>query len=192
MRRRTDNRSFLAEAAFGLAASVVGAALTASLAWVVDAQTALRIVIALLGGAHVLRGVCGSGRRLGHVVAGCGWLIAAGGLWLAPIELPLYAACHAVLAWLVRAALVHARPLPALLDLGITAIATVVAAWTASRTGSPLLAFWCFFLVQAMRADHRETWTGPVGLRPAAPETDRFETAYRAARAAIGALAARQ
>jgi hypothetical protein len=68
--------------------------------------------------------------------------------WLAP-PLPVYVMIHVGAIWLIRALYFHARPLPALLDLGLSGLAACALAWSAANTGSIFMATWFFFLVQA-------------------------------------------
>jgi hypothetical protein len=40
--------------------------------------------------------------------------------------------------------------MPALMDLGLSALSISAAVWAITRSGSVFLATWCFFLVQAL------------------------------------------
>jgi hypothetical protein len=69
--------------------------------------------------------------------------------WISP-PLPLYVLIHVGAIWLVRSLYFYAGALPALFDLGLSALSISAFIWAVSRTGSVFLATWCFFLVQAL------------------------------------------
>jgi hypothetical protein len=69
--------------------------------------------------------------------------------WLAP-PLPYYVLIHVGAIWLVRSLYVYSGVLPALMDLGLSALAAAGFAWSISRTGSIFIATWTFFLIQAL------------------------------------------
>ncbi len=52
--------------------------------------------------------------------------------------------------WLVRSLYFYSGVLPALMDLGLSALSITAAVWAISQSGSVFLATWCFFLVQAL------------------------------------------
>ena len=57
--------------------------------------------------------------------------------------------CTWAAVWLVRSLYYYSGLLPALADLGVTALGAAFAVWAAQRSDSAWLALWCFFLVQA-------------------------------------------
>lgn len=178
---------FLAEAGMGLLFSVSGSFVFAGLQWFVDPATALRIVIAALGAAAIMR--CLTKRRTGRLVLFCIWLGAAAAIWLMPTTLPIYVAIHAGLLWFVRS--VHNRTgVPqALADAGVTILAIAGAAWASVETGSPFMAFWCFFLVLSLSATIRKPMLAIAGddRAPSKP-LDRFDAAHRDAKTALADL----
>jgi hypothetical protein len=64
--------------------------------------------------------------------------------------LPLYLLIHVAAIWLVRSLYFYSGLLPALMDLGLSALSISATVWAITRWGSVLLATWCFFLVQAL------------------------------------------
>ena len=90
-----------------------------------------------------------AGSGTGRVTALVSWAaLAIASWWLAP-PLPVYVMTHVAAIWLIRALYFHARPLPALLDLGLSGLAACALAWSTANTGSVFMATWFFFLVQA-------------------------------------------
>jgi hypothetical protein len=170
----------------GVVAAVVlsacGGALLAALAPLLGADTAWRLVAASLGLAYVVYSIGQSKQRVGRVAALVVWLIVAAGAWVAGLPVSAYVLVHVGLVWLARALYFYSGVLPALVDLGLTALGVAFAVWAATRTHSAALAFWCFFLAQAfhvlipaMLAEHGSSHD----------EIDGFDRAHRAAEAAL-------
>ena len=85
----------------------------------------------------------------GKVTALTFWgVLAVGAWWVAP-PLTYYVLVHVAAIWLVRSLYFQSGLLPALLDLGLSAVAVCAFAWAAASTGSVFIATWFFFLVQA-------------------------------------------
>ncbi|MDH5346069.1 MAG: hypothetical protein OEW59_09925 [Gammaproteobacteria bacterium] len=166
------------------------AAVIGALAVYAGTSGALRLVIPGVSLAYLVHLLRSASTRTGSVVTLATWgVIAIATWWVAP-PLGLYVLVHAGAIWLVRSLYFYAGIIPAVIDLGLTALAVCIAAWAASRTGSVFLATWCFFLVQALfvsipkslrdRRTTRETTVNPV-----------FERARRQANDALRQLAAR-
>ena len=92
--------------------------------------------------------------------------------------------------WLVRSLYFHSSLWGAALDFGLVSLGLASAAWAMSNTGSLVAAIWSFFLVQAMFC-----WL--PGFTSASPRDDyaaatssQFDTAHRAAEAAVRHLLA--
>ncbi len=178
--------------------SATGAALLAGLLLFASAAAGLRLTVAAVGFAYLLYLLARSGERTGRLTTVALWAIASIVLWLMGPALPAYVAAHIAVLWLVRALYFHSSLLTAIADLGVALLGAVFAAWAALRSGSALLAFWCFFLVQAFSA------LIPPALRSAATRAEgpelhgedgtrydptTFERAHRAAEAALRRLA---
>jgi hypothetical protein len=132
-----------------LALSLLAGATFAGLSHLVDPTTALRLVVALLGGSYVCWLVSRSGARIGRVTSVVGWSAVAVALQFSPIALPLYLLVHVALIWLIRSLYFHTSVLPALLDLALSSLGLAAAVWAAEQSNSVFLASWCFFLVQS-------------------------------------------
>jgi hypothetical protein len=168
-------------------ASACGAALLAAFAPWLGTAGALRAVIALLGFAYTLYVIGRSGERVGRVTTIVCWLVISGGAWAFGLPLAGYVLLHVGLVWLVRSLYHYSGLLPALADLGISLLGAAFAVWAVQRSGSPWLAFWCFFLVQAFHVLIPATLTQHGNAGPDAGD-DAFARAHRAAEAAVRRL----
>ena len=173
----------------GFVLSVCGAAVLAALGPLVGYGAALRAVVALLGLAYVLYALGTSGERVGRVTTVAAWTLAAGLAWASGVPFVAYVLVHVGLIWLVRSLYFYTGVLPALADLGLSVLGAAFAVWAAHRSGSALLAFWCFFLVQALHvllpaavADRGSERANGADLK--------FTRAHAAAEAAIRRLSA--
>ena len=169
-------------AAFVLA--LAGGALLAALAPWLGGGTALRAVIALVGFAYVLHVIGSSGERVGRITTIAAWCVVAIGAWLIGLPLVGYVLVHVGLVWLVRSLYHYSGLVPALVDLGVSLLGAAFATWAAQRSGSPWLAFWCFFLVQAFHALIPAT----LAQRNGATADDREDVFHREHRAAESAV----
>ncbi len=78
-----------------------------------------------------------------------------------------YVLVHLGLVWLVRSLYYYSGLLPALADLGVTALGAAFAVWAAQRSESAWLVLWCFFLVQAFHVLIPASLTQRGGASPA-------------------------
>lgn len=146
MKRPTFFRGVVMAAVFAFFTSAVVATLTPFVGF----GTVLRLVIPALGLAYLLYLFSRSDERVGRITTLALWSIfAAIAWWLAP-PLSLYLLLHAGALWLVRSLYFYSGALPALLDLGLSALSLSAAVWAITHSGSVFLATWCFFLVQAL------------------------------------------
>jgi hypothetical protein len=173
-----------------LVLSACGAALLAAMTPLLGPATALRAVIALLGLAYVLYAVGLSGERVGRITTIVCWIVVASGAWLAGLPFAGYVLVHLGAVWLVRSLYYYSGLLPALADLGVTALGAAFAAWAALRSDSAWLVLWCFFLVQAFHVLIPASLT-KRGSAAAAVVDDAFARAHRAAEAAARRLSTR-
>lgn len=184
--RSSARPSFGGSLVLGLALSVCGAAVLAALGPLVDAGHALRAVIALLGFAYVLYLIGKSGERVGRVATLVCWLVAALGLGLVHPPLAVYVLAHVGLVWLVRSLYYYSGVLPALADFAVSLLGAAFAVWSAQRTGSPWLSFWCFFLAQSFHVLIPAALAGHTARDGA--QDDAFTRAQRVAEEAIRRL----
>ena len=125
-------------------------AVIATLTPFVGIGSVLRLVIPALGLAYLLYLFSQSTERLGRVTTISLWSALAIVTWWVSPPLPLYLLIHVGAVWLVRSLYFYTGVLPALADLGLSALSIAAGAWALSRSGSAFLATWCFFLVQAL------------------------------------------
>ena len=146
MKRPSFFHGVIVAAVLGFFASAVVATLTPF----VGLGAVLRLVIPALGLAYLLYLFSRSNERVGRVTTLSIWsALAAITWWVAP-PLPFYLLIHVGAVWLVRSLYFYSGVMPALMDLGISAMSVSATVWAITRSGSVFLATWCFFLVQAL------------------------------------------
>ena len=146
MKRPTFFHGVMVAAVFAFFASAVIATLTPFVGFLY----VIRFVIPVLGLAYLLYLFSRSKERVGRVTTLSLWsALAAITWWVAP-PLPLYLLIHVGAMWLVRSLYFYSGVLPALMDLGLSALSITAAVWAITQSGSVFLATWCFFLVQAL------------------------------------------
>lgn len=146
MKRPSFLHGVVVAAVLGFFASAVVATLTPF----VGLGSVVRLVIPALALAYLLYLFSRSTERLGRVTTLSLWAVLAAVTWWIAPPLPFYLLIHVGAIWLVRSLYFYSGVLPALMDLGISALSISTAVWAISRSGSVFLATWCFFLVQAL------------------------------------------
>jgi hypothetical protein len=175
-----------------IVAAVLGffaSAVVATLTPFVGLGAVVRLVIPALGLAYLLYLFSRSPERVGRVTTISLWsALAVVTWWLAP-PLPLYLLIHVGAVWLVRSLYFYAGLVPALMDLGISALSVSATVWAITRSGSVFLATWCFFLVQALFVTIPPSVTKKIRQeRVTAVDNEKFETARRQADQALRQL----
>ena len=180
---------FFEGVAVALVLSVIGTVLFIMFNPFVSAGFLLRLLLNGIGLAYVLYLLWRSRERSGRVAVFTGWLLASIGIWVLYPPIVLFVLVHLGLIWLIRALYFYSGVLPALLDLGLTIIALLLAIGASLHTQSLFLGLWCFFLGQALfvfiPATLRRKAT-PSASRDLAE--DRFERAHSVALAALRKL----
>jgi hypothetical protein len=175
----------------GLAAAVVlsacGAALLAALTPWLGSGAALRLGVAALGFGYAVYLIAQSGERVGRLTTLAGWVAVATVVWLAGLPLAGFVLAHLGLVWLVRSLYYYSGLVPAIADLGLTALGAAFAAWAVARSESAWLALWCFFFVQAFHVAIPSS-LARSGAPAERPVDDVFARAHRAAEAAVRRL----
>lgn len=189
MKRPSFFHGVIVAAIFGFFASAVVATLTPF----VGLGAVVRLVIPALGLAYLLYLFSRSKERVGRVTTLTAWsALAAVTWWLAP-PLPLYLLIHVGAVWLVRSLYFYSGVLPALMDLGISALSISATVWAITRSGSVFLATWCFFLVQALFVAIPPTvQRRQKAHQNTAAESENFEHARRQADQALRQLFTQQ
>lgn len=188
----SGRQDFATEVVAALALCLVAGALAAGGAVVLGEHAALRVAIAALGLAYVLRALARRGARAGQVVAVAVWLSCTILAWPLAAGHAAFAGIQVGLIWLARACFSHRSLGSGLIDLGLCALALGAAIYASAWTGSVFIAAWCFCLVQALTvaipaAVTRASDTGPSNR--AADPGARFERARCAAEGALRRLA---
>lgn len=165
------------------------AAIVATLTPFVGLGSVLRLVIPAMGLAYLLYLFSRSTERLGRVTALSAWSVMAAVTWWMAPPIALYLLIHVTAIWLIRSLYFYSGVMPALMDLGLSALSISASVWALTRSGSIFLATWCFFLVHALfvaippainKAKRAETETHPGN--------ERFDTARRQADEALRQL----
>lgn len=185
MKRPGFFQGVIVAAVLGFFASTIVATLTPFL----GLGAVLRLLLPLLGLAYLFYLLNRSAEKLGRVTTLSLWTVMAiAAWWLAP-PLPLYLLIHVGSVWLVRSMYYYTGVLPALMDLGLSALSISAATWAISRSGSVFLATWCFFLVQALFVSIPADLPRNVKARPGpSAGNGNFERAKRQADAALHQL----
>ncbi len=185
MRRPTFGNGVVAALGLALLASLGGTALAAAF----TSGVVVRLVIPALALVYVLYLISCSRDRVGRVTTVALWSALAVAAWLFAPNLASYLLLHAGAIWLVRALYFYSGIVPALMDLGLTALSGAASLWAMTHSGSVFLATWCFFLAQALFVAIPTTLTRPARrARPSAATAHRFDRARARAEAAIGQL----
>ncbi len=185
MKRPTFFHGVIVAAIFAFFASAMIATLTPFVGFF----AVVRFVIPAMGLAYILYLFSRSRESVGRVTTLTLWsALAAVTWWVAP-PLPLYLLIHVGAMWLVRSLYFYSGVLPAVIDLGLSALSIVAAVWAISHSGSVFLATWCFFLVQALFvAIPPAVKRSPGSTKYAAIENEPFERARRQADRALTQL----
>jgi signal transduction histidine kinase len=175
------------------AASLGGSLLYATLATVFPGGLIMRLLIAAIGLGYLLYLLSRSRERTGRVTVLAAWSVAAVAIWLFSPSFALYLLLHIGLIWLVRALYYYSGVIPAVMDLGLNALALGAAVWAALQSDSIFLSLWCFFLVQALFVAIPSSITRKKGKgQSPGQEEDRFQRAHRAAQSALRRLSSVQ
>jgi hypothetical protein len=185
MKRPSFFNGVIVAAVLGFFASAIVATLTPFF----GLGAVVRLLIPVLGLAYLFYLFSRCEERTGRVTTLFTWgVLALVTWWLAP-PLPLYLLIHVGAVWLVRSLYFYSGVVPALMDLGVSALSISATVWAISRSGSVFLATWCFFLVQALFVAIppavKRTHKSP---RNTAIESENFERARRMADQALRQL----
>jgi hypothetical protein len=185
MRRPSFFQGVVVAAAFAFFVSAMIATMTPF----IGTYAVIRFVVPAMGLAYILYLLSRSNERVGRVTTLTLWsALAAVTWWVAP-PLPLYLLIHVGVMWLVRSLYFYSGVLPALMDLGLSALSIAAAVWAISHTGSVFLATWCFFLVQALFVSiPPSVKPGTGAVKKARTDYEPFEHARRQADRALSQL----
>jgi hypothetical protein len=184
MRRPSFSHGVILALGLALAAGAV----FASLAPLLGARSALQLMIPALGLAYLVWLLRRSAESIGRLTTIVLWSIVSAVTWFVAPPISVCLLVHTGMLWLVRSLYFHPGLLPALLDLGLSALSVSAAGGAISHSGSVFLAAWCFFLVQAMFAWIPSRVRGPSPADERGDGSDAFECARRRADAALRQL----
>jgi hypothetical protein len=170
-----------------LLASVVGNIGFFALTFFCSDDFALRMLISGLAFVYLFYLFSRSRERTGRIIAMPSWLMLIGALWFFYPPLSLFLIIHVLAVWLIRCLYFYRSLLACLADLGLAALSVASAFWALHHTGSLFLAFWCFFLLQALFIYIPTGAKHPNPEIASKSETD-FKRAYQAAEAAVRKL----
>jgi hypothetical protein len=125
-------------------------AIVATLTPFVGLGSVVRLAIPAMGLAYLLWLFSRSTERLGRVTALTAWTVMAAITWWVAPPIALYLLIHVTAIWLIRSLYFYSGVMPALMDLGLSALSITATVWALTRSGSIFLATWCFFLVHAL------------------------------------------
>ncbi|EXJ14231.1 hypothetical protein [Imhoffiella purpurea] len=131
-------------------AAAMGAVMFGGATLMVPAEVAAAWVLMALGLGYVLYLVGRAHPSAGRSSMLLLWLIVTGAVWSLSSDLRILAVSQLMGLWLVRSLCFQCGPIAALMDLGLMLIGALAALWVTMRTGSPFLAIWTLFLVQAL------------------------------------------
>lgn len=172
-------------AVFAFFASALAATLTPFFGF----GSVIRLLIPALGLAYLVYLMSRSGQRVGRITTISLWTALAAVTWWAAPPIPLYLLIHVAAIWLVRSLYFYSGIVPALMDLGLSALSISASAWAISRSGSVFLAIWTFFLVQALFASiPASVQTRTRAERTTVADNECFKQAKRQADAALRRL----
>jgi hypothetical protein len=180
---------FWREAGVALVLSIIGAVGYHALAMLMGSASALRLAIVGIGFAYAVLLQRGLGARIGRLLAIAIWLALDAVLIVLDPPLVLWLLAHTFAIWLLRCWCRYGSPFAALADGALNLFAASAAVVAAMHSHSVFLAFWNFFLVQALFVLIPQSLRPRIGAAIPADE-DRFDQAQRSAEAALRRLTA--
>ena len=149
----------------------------------------LRVLIAFIAFLYLLYLLHRSEHRVGKVTVITTWMAAVITIWFLGLSFWDYVFAHAGLIWILRSLYFYSSLFSAFADLGLILFGTGAAIWAALQTGSLMMSFWCFFLVQALYVFIPKN----LNKRSASKfsprqKDDRFQHARRVAESALNKL----
>lgn len=191
--RRT---AYLEELAAAAVLTLAAGVLSVVLGPQITEPALVRVVVAGIGLAYLVRTLACSNETAGRVVVPALWVGGSAAVWAAGAAPVAFVVLHAAGVWLVRSLHVHERLEEAALDLALGAAALGFAVWAAARVGSLPAAVWCFCVVAAWHVAIPELAAKLARRRAHVPATEtsgrNFSRALAAADEALRRIAARR
>lgn len=177
--------------AVALVAAIAAGLLYPPLTLLLAPVVALKLLITATSAGYLVYLLKRSDQRLGRITAAVCWLITSLASWLLAPSLMSLAAIHLLMIWLVRSLYFYSSLLSALADLGLSALALLVACWAWVSSGNLFLLFWSYFLVQGLFVSIPRGFSiaaGPAEQQQRMASSGAFETAHSAAEQALRKL----
>ena len=174
-----------------LVAALAGALLFPALTLILAPVIALKLLMIVASGSYLGYLLKRSDQKLGRITAAACWLTISVASWLLAPSLLSLAAIHLLVIWLVRSLYFYSSLLLALADLGLSALALLVACWAWVSAGSLFLLFWSHFLVQGLFVAIPRGFSAAGGAskqQQSSVSAATFETAHSAAQQALRKL----
>lgn len=174
-----------------LVAALAGALLFPALTLILAPVIALKLLMIVASGSYLGYLLKRSDQKLGRITVAACWLIISVVSWLLAPSLLSLAAIHLLVIWLVRSLYFYSSLLSALADLGLSALALLVACWAWVSAGSLFLLFWSHFLVQGLFVAIPRGVSAAGGAskqQQSSVSAATFETAHSAAEQALRKL----
>ena len=178
---------FFSHAGAALLIAGTTSVLVAATAPVLDEPTALKLGVALAGGAYAAFLLAHRDVRVGRIAVSSMWLVGTAALWFMAPSFLAFVALQVFALWLVRTIAMRRGALASVLGLVTTLLATLIGFSTANHTGSFFLATWSFFLVEAFQVGLPAQW--PLARKSPRPGTTADEVFLRARQTADNAIA---
>ena len=182
--------SFGEGALVALVMSTLGSIAVYSLGLLFFSGTLLSSVIVMLGGGYLVYLITRSQRKSGKLVATL--LISSVALIcvILPIGISVTLTILLTAIWLVRSFYFRCGFLDSVFDLGLTLVSFAAAVTAGRISKSHFLAFWTFFIVQALHVylpsmQQKQSYTGE---QPSDTSGDRFRRAHDNAQSALNRM----
>lgn len=172
-----------------LLGSSIGSVGFFALTFLFSEDCAIRLLTSGLAIAYILYLLSNSQERTGRTTVLVAWFILWVMLWVFYPPLILFLVLHVLAIWLIRSLYCYTSLFSSLADLGLNALSIASAFWALHHTGSLLLSFWCFFLVQALFVYIPTGIKRPNLEKAVIPDSESdFKRAYRTAETAVRKL----
>jgi hypothetical protein len=175
--------------AIALTGSLIGSVLFYLLSAFVADSYLIRLLISFGSFSYILYLLNRGQTRLGRVSIIGLWVVISTVMLFYWPPASLFLLVHVAMLWIIRSLYFYSSVVSALADLGLNLLSIAAAFWAAQQTGSVFLSIWCFFLTQAMFVAIPKNLL--ASRQQKASPDDRFQTAQRAAQAALIKLSTR-
>ena len=183
------NATFNEGVAIALVSSIAVAAIFFTMSSLFLSDDLFRLLIAGVSFFYILYLFLRSKERTGRITVISIWFVLTIASLIFVPSLILYICIQLLMIWILRSLYFYNSIFSALTDLALTAMSLIVAIWALSVSGSVFLAFWCFFLMQALFVFIPKYFIAKEKVESIhRPADDKFEHAYHVAEVAVSKL----